>query len=90
MTSDMLMPRKSQVTTIGILPNKRSQSAHYCLVWGIRPVCGPATVGEVTVKMLYLLLPSPPFKCIFWFYFIYDMQVPNLSAINIDNKEFTM
>ena len=32
----------------GILPSQRSQLARGCLVWGIRPVCGPATVGQVT------------------------------------------
>ena len=30
----------------GILPIQRSQLARDCLVWGIRPVCGPATVGQ--------------------------------------------
>ena len=39
---------KSQVEIVGILPNKRSQLAHYFLVWGIRPVYDPATVGQVT------------------------------------------
>ena len=59
---------KSQVTTVGILPNKRSQSARYCLVWGIRLVYGSTIVGQATVKMLYRLRPSPPFRCIFYFY----------------------
>ena len=45
----MLRPRKSQVTTVEILPNKRSQLACYCLIWGICPVYGPTTVGQVTV-----------------------------------------
>ena len=48
-----LGPGKSQVTTVWILPNKRSQLYRYCLVWGIRLVYGPATVGQVTVKILY-------------------------------------
>ena len=30
----------------GFSPNQPSQLARYCLVWGIRPVCGPATVGQ--------------------------------------------
>ena len=33
---------------LGILPSKRSQLAHYYLVWGIRPVYGPSTIGQVT------------------------------------------
>ena len=49
----LLGPRKSRVTTVGILPNKRSQLAPYCLVWGIRPVYGLATVGQVTVKAYF-------------------------------------
>ena len=44
----LLGPGKSQVKTVGILPNKNSQLARYCLVWGIRPVYGPSTVGQVT------------------------------------------
>ena len=49
----MLRPGKYQVPTVGILPNKHSQIARYCLVWGIRPVYGPATVGQVTVKACF-------------------------------------
>ena len=49
----LLRPEKSKVTTIGILPNKRSQLAHYCLVWGIRLVYDTATVGEITIKVFY-------------------------------------
>ena len=30
----------------GILPSQHSQLARDCLVWGIRPVCSPATVGQ--------------------------------------------
>ena len=56
----MLRPGKSQETTIGILPNKRSQIARYCLVWGIRLVYGLATVDQVTVKVFYQLRPGPP------------------------------
>ena len=59
----MFRPGKSQLTTVGILPNKRSQLARYCLVWGIRPVYGPATIGQVTIKVFYRLRPGPP--CIF-------------------------
>ena len=61
----VLRPGKSQVTTIGVLPNKRSQLAHYCLVWGIRPVCGLTTVGQVMLKFFHWLRLGPPFKCIF-------------------------
>ena len=45
----MLRPGKSQVTTVGILPNKHSQLARYCLIWGIHPVYSLTTVGQVTV-----------------------------------------
>ena len=45
----VLRPGKSQVTTVGILSNKRSQLARYCLIWGIRLVYDPATVGQVTI-----------------------------------------
>ena len=57
---NMLGPAKSQVTTVGILPNKHSQLARYCLVWGILPVYGPTTVDQVTVKVFYRLQPGPP------------------------------
>ena len=59
----MLRPGKSQVTTVGICPNKRSQLSHCFLVWGIRSVYGLATVGQVTIKVFYQLQPGPP--CIF-------------------------
>ena len=72
------MPGKSHVTTVGILPNKRSQLAHYFLVWGILPVYSPDTIGQVTVKMFYWLWPGPLFRFIFSFFiFMYDVQVPN-------------
>ena len=73
----VLRPGKSQVTTVGILPNKCSQLARYCLVWGIHPVYGPATVGQVTIKVFYRLRPDPP--CIFFSFlmFKYDVQVTN-------------
>ena len=45
----LLRPGKSQLTIVGILPNKRSQLARYYLVWGIRPVYGLTTIGQVTV-----------------------------------------
>ena len=61
---DLLGPGKSQVTTIGILPNKRSQLARYCLVWGIHLIYGPDTLGQVTIKVFYQLRPGPP--CIFF------------------------
>ena len=47
---DLLGPGKLQVTIVGILPNKRSQLALYCLVWGIHPVYCPATVGQERLK----------------------------------------
>ena len=73
----LLEPGKSQVTTVGILPNKRSQLAHYCLVWGIRLVYSPNTISQVTIKVLYWLRPGP--QCIFFSFlmFKYDVQVPN-------------
>ena len=56
----MILPsQRSQ----GILPRQRSQLARDYLVWGICPVYGPATVGQVTIKMFDWLRPSPP--CIF-------------------------
>ena len=59
----VLGPGKLLVTIVGILPNKRSQLARYCLVWGICQVYNPATVGQVTIKVFYRLRPGPP--CIF-------------------------
>ena len=74
----MLGPGKSQVRTAGILPNKRSQLVHYCLVWGIRPVYGPATVGQVTVKAYFTSCILIHRLIVFFsFMFRYDMQVPN-------------
>ena len=49
----LLRPGKLQVATIGILPNKRSQLAHYCLVWRICIVYGPTTIGQVTIKSYF-------------------------------------
>ena len=71
-------PGKSQVTTVGILPNKHSQLARYCLVWGIHLVYGSATVGQVMVKACFTGYGLD--HCLsefFYFIFIYDMQVPN-------------
>ena len=74
----LLRPGKSQVTTVGILPNKHSQLARYCLVWGIRPVYGPATVGQVTVKAYFTGCGSVHRLSVFFsFMFMYVMQVPN-------------
>ena len=72
---NLLGPGKSQVTTVGILPNKHSQLARYCLVWGIHPVYGPTTIGQITIKVFYWLWPGPP--CIFFSFLIfkYDVQV---------------
>ena len=74
----MLSPGKSQVTIVGILPNKHSQLAHYCWVWGIYLIYGSATIGQVTVKdqftgygLVHRL--SVIFSCIVMYY----MQVPN-------------
>ena len=60
----------------GILPIQRSELAHDCLVWGIRPVCDPATVGQVTkIKVLPVAARSTVYIfCIFDLK--YDMQVP--------------
>ena len=70
-------PGKSQVTIVGILPNKRSQLPHYYLVWGIHLIYGLATIGQVTIKVFYRLRSGPP--CIFFSFlmFKYDVQVPN-------------
>ena len=75
--SEVLWPGKSQVTIVGILPNKRSQLARYCLVWGICLVYGPATIGQVTVKT-YFTGCGPVHRLIVFFSFMfrYDMQVP--------------
>ena len=71
------MPGKSQVTIVGILPNKCSQLARYCLVWGMHPVYVPTTVGQVTVKA-YFTGCSPFHRLIVFFSFMFrcDMQVP--------------
>ena len=74
----VLRPGQSQETTVGILPNKRSQLARYCLVWGIRLVFGPATVGQVAVKAYFIgCSPVHHLSVFFSFMFMYDMQVPN-------------
>ena len=66
----VLRLEKSQVTTVGIIPNKRSQLARYCLVWGIRPVYGPTTVGQVTIKAYFT--GCGPVHClsVFFYFFI--------------------
>ena len=69
---------KSQVTIVGILPNKRSHLARYCLVWGIRLVYCPATVGQVTIKAYFTSCGSVHHLIVFFsFMFRYDMQVPS-------------
>ena len=74
----VLRPGKSQVTTVGILPNKRSQLACHCLVWGICPVYGSTTVGRVTVKAYFTGCgPVHHLSVFFSFMFRYDMQVPS-------------
>ena len=74
----LLRPRKSQVTIVGILPNKRSQLARYCLVWGIHPVYGLATVGQVMVKAYFTGCGLVHRLSVFFsFISMYDMQVPN-------------
>ena len=78
----MLRPGKSQVTIVGILPNKCSHLACYCLVWGIRLVYSPATVGQVMIKVFYWLRPDP--SCIFFFSFLifkYDVQMTNYMQV---------
>ena len=74
----LLRPGKSQVTIVGILPNKHSQLARYCLVWGIHLVYDPTIVGQVTVKT-YFTGCGPVHRLIvfFSFMFMYEMQVPN-------------
>ena len=71
-------PRRGRckLLSVGILPNKRSQLARYCLVWGIRPVYGLAAVGQVTVKD-YFTSCGPGLSLFLVFMFMYDMQVPN-------------
>ena len=86
----VLRPGKSQVTIVGILPNKCSQLAQNCLIWGTRPVCSPATVGRVMVKACFTGCGLFHRLSVFFVLLIYDMQVPNLSAIDRDVKEFTM
>ena len=74
----LLRPGKSQVTIVGILPNKCSQLARYYLVWGIRLVYGSTTVGQVTVKAYFTGCgPVQRLSVFFSFMFMYDMQVPN-------------
>ena len=65
MVVEVLRPGKSQVKIVGIIPNKRSQLAHYFLVWGVHPVYGPATIGQVTIKVFYRLWLSPPRRFFF-------------------------
>ena len=69
---------KSQGKTVGILPNKRSQLGRYCLVSGIRPVCGLTTVGQMKVKACFIgCKPVHRSSVFFSFMFMYDMKVPN-------------
>ena len=60
----------------GIIPSQRSQLARDCLVWGIRLVCGPATVRQITKQMV---LPVAARSTVYFVFFdlMYDMQVPN-------------
>ena len=74
----LLVPGKYQVTIVGILPNKCSQLARYCLVWGSHLVYGPAIVGQVTVKDYFTgCSPVHHLSVFLVFMFMYDMQVPN-------------
>ena len=74
----LLRPGKSQETTVGILPNKHSQLARYFLVWGIRPVCSPTTVGQVMVKACFTGYGAVHRLSVFFSLMImYYMQVPN-------------
>ena len=67
-----------QVTIVEILPNKHSQLARYCLVWEIRPVYGPATVGQVTVKDYFTGCgPVHHLSVFFSFIFNYNRQLPS-------------
>ena len=60
----------------GILPSQRSQLARDCLVWGIRPVCGSTTVGQVTKQKV---LPVAARSTVYFVFFdlMYEMQMPN-------------
>ena len=65
----------------GILPSQCSQLARDCLVWGIRPACGLATIGQVT-KIKGFTGCGPVHRvyfCVF-FSFKYEMQVPIWNA----------
>ena len=56
------MPGKSQVPTVGILPNNRSQLGRLLFGNGNRLVYGPATVELSNgLNILYRFWPSPPF-----------------------------
>ena len=74
----LLRPGKYQETTVGILPNNRSQLASYCLVWGIHSVYSLDTVGQITVKIYFTRCGLVHRLSVFFsFIFMYDMQVPN-------------
>ena len=53
----------------GILSSQRSQLARDCLVWGIRPVCGSATVGQSNKKKV-LPVAARSTMCIFCIFLI--------------------
>ena len=60
----------------GILPSQRSQLAHEFFLWGIHPVYGPATIGQVT-KIKGFTGCGPVHHVYFCvFSFKYEMQVP--------------
>ena len=57
---------ESLIQQQGILPSQLSQLARDCLVWGIRPVCGLATIGQVTkTKVLQVATRSTVFIFLF-------------------------
>ena len=73
------------MTTAGIIRSKRSQLARYCLVWGIRPVCGPATVGQVT-KIKGFTSYGPVHRVYFFSFLVLSMRCKCLSKMHIDRE----
>ena len=47
-----------------------------CLVWGIRPVCGPATIGQSNKTKVLSVAARSTMNFVFSD-LMYDMQVPN-------------
>ena len=66
----------------GILPSQRSQLACDCLVWGIRPVCGLATVWQIT--KIKGFTGCGPVHCVYFCVFNFSMICKCLSNMQID------